>query len=874
MPALALLLAATLATSAADDSLMAPGVSRVLAEWRARRTSNVRYDLALDVTRADTAYGRVVVRFRRTGTGDAILDFRGPTLRVAAVNGVTGLAGANWNRTHVRIPSRLLRVGENVIEVHFTALIAPAGASIIRVKDAADGASYLYTLLVPSDANALFPCFDQPDLKARTRLTLVTPPGWKALGNGSAAGERDSSGVTVHRFTRTPPLSTYLVAFAAGPWRTWDTNFGRPVTLWARASRARDVEVDTLAHMNAIALDWLGDYFARPYAFEKYDFLLAPAFPFGGMEHPGAVFFNEESFVFRERPTLPQRIGRQATTFHEVAHQWFGDFTTMRWFDDLWLKEGFATYMAAKMQDALTPEAGAWKSFYLRNKPVAYDVDATLGTTPVWQSLDNLDQAKSNYGPIVYNKAPGILKQLEFLVGERAFRDGVRRFLRSHAYANATWRDLLNAVGTAAGRDLQPWGRQYILRPGMPVVEPRLELRDGRIDRLVLVQRAAQPDISGAGVWPMRLQLLLGDSTGGGERLTVDVRAETTVVAAARGRRAPAFVFANAGDQAYARVTLDARSTAWAERHVGRVRDDLLRAMLWGALWDEVRDARLDPDRFVAAALRELRAERDEQILAVLVSRLVRAGDAYLVSDQRDARLEEIERALLAGASDTARPYGPRKTQLDGYVSVATSDEALRRLAAWLADSTAAGLPLRSPTRWAIVTTLVARAAAPAESLLAAETRRDTTPDARRRAFAAAAARPTIESKREYFRRYFGDTTLNEEWVTASLRAFNDPRRPELTAALLRTALDSLPWIQRNRRIFFLGQWLGAWLGGQRDDEALATVDAWLRERPSLPRDLRQKVLQARDELERTARLRRRWNARASTDVGRSPLSP
>ena len=843
----------------ANDSLMAPGVSRALAQWRARRVSDVRYDLRLDVTRGDTAYGHVVVRFRRTGNADAILDFRGPSLAVTSVNDAASPVEVVWNRAHLRVPARLLRAGENVVEARFTALIAPAGASIIRVKDAADGASYLYTLLVPSDANALFPCFDQPDLKARTALTLVTPSGWKALGNGRALGTRDSSGTRVHRFARTPPVSTYLVAFAAGPWRTWDTDFGRPVTLWARASRASDVEVDTLALMNATALAWLGDYFARPYAFEKYDFLLAPAFPFGGMEHPGAVFYNEESFVFRERPTLPQRIARQATTFHEVAHQWFGDYTTMRWFDDLWLKEGFATYMAAKMQDALTPDAGAWKSFYLRNKPVAYDVDATLGTTPVWQELANLDQAKSNYGPIVYNKAPGILKQLEFLVGERAFRDGVRRFLRTHAYANATWRDLLGAVGSAAGRDLQPWGRQYILRPGMPVIEQRLELRGGRIERLVLVQRAAQPEISGAGVWPMRLQLLLGNAAGGGERLTVDVRAETTVVAAARGRRAPAFVFANAGDQAYARVSLDATSTAWAERNVGRVDDDLLRAMLWGALWDEVRDARLDPDRFVASALRELHAERDEQILAVLVARLVRASDAYLVSGQRDSRLVEIERTLLAGASDTARAYGPRKTQLDGYVSVATTDEALRRLAGWLADSMAAGLPLRSPTRWAIVTTLVARGAAPAESLLAAETRRDTTADARRRAFVAGAARPSVESKREHFRRYFADTTLNEEWVTASLRAFNDPRRPELTGELLRAALDSLPWIQRNRRIFFLGQWLGASLGGQRDAEALAVVDAWLREHPALPRDLRQKVLQARDELERTVRLRQRW---------------
>src|SRR5689334_17091939 len=208
------------------------------------------------------------------------------------------------------------------------------------------------------------------------------------------------------------------------------------------------------------------------------------------MEHPGAIFYNEDRFIFRERPTLTQRLGRTATIYHEVAHQWFGDLVTMRWFDDLWLKEGFATYMAAKMQSALDPASDAWKTFYLRNKPVAYAVDASLGTTPVWQRLANLDQAKSNYGAIVYNKAPSVLKQLNYLVGDSAFRAGLHAFLTTHAYANATWRDLLAAIGAAAHRDLTAWGEQYILRPGLPVLETA---RDGAA--ITITQRPAQPSV-------------------------------------------------------------------------------------------------------------------------------------------------------------------------------------------------------------------------------------------------------------------------------------------------------------------------------------------------------------------------------------------
>ena len=242
--------------------------------------------------------------------------------------------------------------------------------------------------------------------------------------------------------------------------------------MWVRASRAKEAEADTLIATNARAIAWLETYTARKFPFQKFDFLLAPAFPFGGMEHPGAVFYNEESFIYREPPTRNQLLGREATIYHEVSHQWFGDLVTMKWFDDLWLKEGFATYIAAVMQDDLSPGANAWRTFYLRNKPVAYATDASRGTTPVWQSLANLDQAKSNYGAIVYNKAPGILKQLNYLVGDTTFKRGLRSYLRQHAYGNATWRDLLSAIQSASSGAV---GRQDSLRGLDSTALPRRE---------------------------------------------------------------------------------------------------------------------------------------------------------------------------------------------------------------------------------------------------------------------------------------------------------------------------------------------------------------------------------------------------------------
>src|SRR4051812_18339151 len=393
--------------------------------------------------------------------------------------------------------------------------------------------------------------------------------------------------------------------------------------MYVRKSRVAEAETDSIIVANDVAARWLEGYFARPFPFKKLDVLLAPAFPFGGMEHPGAIFYNEDRFIFRERPTLTQRLGRTATIYHEVAHQWFGDLVTMRWFDDLWLKEGFATYMAAKMQASLDTASGAWKSFYLRNKPLAYAVDATRGTTPVWQTLENLDQAKSNYGAIVYNKAPSVLKQLDYLVGPDAFQRGLRRFLAAHAYGNATWRDLLSAIGTESHQSLDRWGREYILRAGMPVIDQAVTVApDGRT-RVVLRQRPAQT-LSGKGAWPIRTSVIVGQPDGRLVRLRVTLDADSAVVPLPPRTAPPTFVYANADDYAYALVLPDERTVHWLEENISSVNDSFLRAMLWGALWDLVREARLDPARFSALALRELPSEPDEQIVAGVVGRVGR----------------------------------------------------------------------------------------------------------------------------------------------------------------------------------------------------------------------------------------------------------
>ena len=848
-------------TATAADTV-GHGVSRRLAEWRARTVRDVRYDLALDVTALDSAVGTVTVRFHRIGTDAAVLDFRGRRLTRARVNGRELPAGAA-DGAHIRVPASFLHAGENTLTFGFVAEIAPSGASIIRARDPTDGSDYLYTLLVPADANQLFPCFDQPDLKARVRLSLTAAARWTVIANGSVASADTSGDRVTSRFTETRPISTYLIAFAAGPWhRATSTMNGRTMHAYVRQSRAGEADLDTLLALNQQALDWMERYFARRFPFEKFDFVLAPAFPFGGMEHPGAVFYNEDRFIFRERPTLPRRLGRFSVILHEVAHQWFGDLVTPRWFDDLWLKEGFATFLAAEALAEIDSSAGAWKTFYLANKPPAYRVDQTLGTRPLWQELDNLDQAKSNYGAIVYNKAPAVLKQLEYLVGKSSFRTGVRRFLTRFAYGNATWRDLLASIGGAAGRPLAGFGRDFMLRPGMPVVEQRLELGDGRISRLTLTQRAAQP-LSGSGAWTERTEVLLFYRNRPPVRIPVELAGRVTDVSRARGLPAPLFAFANAEDNGYFLLLLDSTSVrAVEEGALAEVTDPFLRAMLWGALWDEVRQLRMSPTRFVELVLRDLPRETDEQIVPVVLGRLGRAVSAYLDPGEREALTAAVERTLGDQASDRSRAYGVRKAYLDAFIDLAASPGGVARLDSLLSADSAAGEPLRDPTRWEIVARLLVLAAPHGEDRYTVQVARDTTADGKRRGFIAAAGTRNPGTKREYFSRYFEDRTLNEDWASGSLDAFNAIEHETLTLPYLRPALDSLPFIQANRRIFFLEDWLGAFLGGQTGDSALATVREYLSRHRDLPLDLRRKVLQHEDELERTVEIRGRERQR------------
>ena len=835
----------------AQTASVGAGVSRELARERAAVVSDVSYKLAFDlVAHADETRGTEELRFKLSKIEPLLIDFREGKVAELTLNGAK--VAAKIEDGHIVFPAERLKEGENVAQFEFTAPVAPAGKAITRYEDKDDGSEYIYTLFVPMDASMAFPCFDQPDLKAKFQLTVTAPTSWTVISNTAPSVSEGPVGSTT-RFAATKPLPTYLFAFAAGPFHKYSAA-GVPSVYVRKSLMARaEGEIPAVERITQRGIDFFGDYFAQPYPFPKYEMVLIPGFAYGGMEHAGATFLNEDGVLFRTAPTDTDRFNRNILLLHELAHQWFGDFTTMRWFDDLWLKEGFAQYTAYKALAELTPEQQVWKRFYQQIKPLAYGIDVTKGTTPIYQVIPNLKDAKSAYGAIVYEKAPGLMRQLNFIIGDEAFRDGLRLYLKEHPYGNAEWGDLVHAFERTSGQSLTKWAEAWIQHRGMPVVSVEWGCAAGKISAMELAQR----DVLGEGnVWPIATEVLLGYDKDPAVRLRAELDGAKASVAGAAGKTCPAYVFANAEDRAYGLFLLDAKSREYVLEHVGETQDVFERTLLWGALWDSVREAQLDAAKYLEAALRAMPNESDEALVQSLGGRSTVALHRYVNAGVRARYAPEFERVAIEEMQHAATD-GLRIMWFRTLRAVAESPTGLNALKEILAEKLSVpGVKLRSVDRWSMVTTVVAQGDPEADKVLAAEKERDHTGEGLKYAYVAEAARATAATKKFYFDDYVHNAARPEDWVSQSLGAFNEWNQTELTGEYLRPALEALPQVKRERKIFFLLVWLNAFIGGQQSQSADDEVHQWLQS-ANLDPDLRLKVLEVTDELDRTVRIRK-----------------
>ncbi len=827
-------------------------LSRVEAAARAARIGRVACDLELDLAAGTTTYrGRARLRFPVTGRGDLFLDFRGGAIECLAINGREVTPERPGHR--ILLPADLLAATTEV-EVAYENAYDTGGDGFHRFVDPEDGEEYLYSNFEPFEAHRLFPCFDQPDLKGTYAVTVRAPAAWTVLANGPATAAVPLSGGRLeHRFARTPPISTYLVAVIAGAYRgVASSHHGTPLGIWSRRSLAPFVDPDEVFEVTKQGLDFYAALFDHPFPFAKYDQVFVPEFNSGAMENVGAVTFTEE-YVFRDPPTETQRLGRAETVLHELAHMWFGDLVTMRWWDDLWLNESFATYVSSLALAEATRFDAAWRSFHADMKRWGYQADARSTTHPVAGPVTDTDATFYNFDGITYGKGASVIKQLVAEIGMDAFRAGLRTHVRRHAWENATLADFLAALEEGAGRPLHDWSRRWLETASLNAIEASWTVRDGRIERIQLAQGA--PDEHDT-LRPHALEIALVRASGDGpaEIDVVPARIEgpEAWVEAASGLPAPDLVFPNHGDHDYARVVLDPVSLRAVPRLLGRVEDPLLRQLLWGTLWEMLRAARYSSLELLELARVELPAERDDQVLVAGLDAARGALARYVPEDRRVAEAERFVAVALAALG--AVPPGDLRTLWLRAALGAAAEPASVAALARVIDGEAGSPEVRVDRRmrWTVTALAVAHELPGAAERLAADRAADATDRGLRAALRAEVGAPDPAVKAAAWERIHGEGYGSFHLTQAAMLGFNHAHQAALLGPYVDRFFEALPAVATERDHPFLRAYVTALFPEYRPEPALVgrardVATAAGDDHPSL----RRLLLEEADDMER-----------------------
>ena len=706
------------------------------------------------------------------------------------MNGKTLHAGA-FDGGRIALP----RLEENnVLRVAATAKYMHDGTGLSRFEDPLDQRCYLHTSFESNDAHRVFACFDQPDIKGAFTFQVKAPKEWTVVSNSD--GATNDGGLW--RFPTTKVISTYLAALVAGEYHSVHSRHGDiALGIYCRQSLAQYLDINEVAEINDITgagLDFFASRYGIPYMFGKYDQLFVPEFSAGAMENPGCVTFNER-YIFRSRVTQAARQRRANTILHEMAHMWFGDLVTMRWFDDLWLNESFATYMGSLASAEATRFTDAWTFFAADTKVEARIQDEMPTTHPIVADIPDVDSVHLNFDKITYNKGGAVLKQLAAWLGEDTFFDGVHLYLERHSYANATLADFLAALEEASGRDLKEWAHVWLEEAGVDKLAAELDVEDGKIKSAAVVQTA--PD-SHPVLRPHHLRIGLFDVSSDADwaferrgTVELDVAGARTPAPQLAGQVAGDFVLVNDGDLAYARVAIDSQSLdVLLEGHL-RLDDDLARAVVWGSLWDMVRNAELRARDYVDISLRCIDVENDPAVFQSLIFRTFAAFEEYADPATRGALREAVARA----AFDRLQRIPPG-SDLQLHWALTFIDTARRPAdIGWVAGlldggTRLDGLAVDFTVRWAAVLALATVGAAGPE-VVADELERDPTDIGRRAAAAAQAARPMPAAKAEAW-----EAVTNGRISLATKKAiaegFHRPDQEALLAEYVQPYFDTL----------------------------------------------------------------------------------
>ena len=818
-------------TVSAQDHRYDAGVSRELAEWRKATIKDVRYELYFDLVEDR---GVAWLRFNLDAPQEVIIDFRNTDLVRDVTMPDSGESihkECTLANEHIVVPASETRAGRNSIDIIFSV----DNQSLNRNPD------FLYTLLVPDRARTLFPCFDQPDMKATYELHLAIPEDWVAISN-TATRELDyvkewsdyyfdeplAEDMKVVSFNPTEPLSTYLFSFVAGEFdsRTYDDGNHRFTAYYRETDPKRLAQLDTIFDQVAASLEWLEEYTDIDYPFAKYDLIMLPGFQYGGMEHTGATLYNDSQMFLGENPTLDEELRRMQLIAHETAHMWFGDYVTMEWFNDVWTKEIFANYFAARMTEPLFPEVNHRLNRLKTYTHAAYNEDRTAGNTSIRQELDNLNNAGLIYGQTIYNKAPIVMDKIVELMGEEAFRAGIQEYLRTYAYGNATWPDLVAILDKHSDEDITTFSEAWVEKARMPFIH--LVCRKGRY---TLYDQYPQ--------WAQRFNCYVVYKDGNEDIVEVEIKPGHGHIPLPRNAEV---VIPNCDGRGYGLFVLPKETAAWMMEHIGEVGEDLMRQSMVTMLNEiyEWRNSETECDvRAWLDFLIDYIPREENYLIASTLNSYLTKPMLEVGTAEDEARLWEIattcENSALSRRLKMTLAHVMRSEEVCAKMYEMWSTESDKMLNESDYMTLAYELAVRYPERY--------------DDIYATQLERISNADRRNQfEYIIRGTHPDIEVRDALFESLMEPENRRiEPWTATLLGYLNHHLRQAEAIKYIYRGLEEIEEVQRTGDIFFPRNWAGALLGGHTSDEANAEVERFLNDNPDFPILLRNKILQAAD---------------------------
>jgi aminopeptidase N len=844
---------------------MSGNITRAEARQRSGLVQVSGYRIELDLTTGTETFAsttRIAFRCREPGAGTWV-DLIAPNVRSIRLNGAALDPAEAFDGERIALTDL---AAENELVVEADCAFMNTGEGLHRFVDPVDDEVYLYTQFETADSRRMYASFEQPDLKARFTLAVTAPAHWQVVSNTDPGDPRPvADAVARWEFPTTEIMSSYITALVAGPYhRVTDRYTGTygaiPLGIYCRSSMAQYLDADAIFTLTKQGFAFFEEAFGRGYPFGKYDQLFVPEFNAGAMENAGCVTFRED-YVFRSRVTRAAYEARANTILHEMAHMWFGDLVTMRWWDDLWLNESFAEWASHHASVQATEFTDAWTSFANGRKAWAYRQDQLPSTHPIAADMVDLDAVQTNFDGITYAKGASALKQLVAWVGEEEFLTGLRGYFDEFAWGNTTLDDLFGHLERASGRDLSNWAQQWLQTSGVNLL--RLEITADDAGVMTEVAVVQEPPAAPEGLPPVlrdhRLRIGLFDHVAGAftrvGSVELDVTGARTVVAELTGQQRPDLLLLNDADLSYGKIRLDERSVASAITGLADLDDSLARSLIWGAAWDMTRDAELTTGQFIDLVINGLPGEDEISVVQNVLRQTATAIDAYAAPKHRQAYRERLARATAVWLHVAGPGSDHQLAMVRAHAGFATRDEHLDFLEALLDGSaTVPGLQVDTDLRWTLVSRLAATGRA-GRDLIDAELQRDQTAAGQRQHALALAARPVAAAKQEAWQACVERDELPNAMLDATMAGFVQPEQADLLRPYRDRYFAALPEIWRSRT-FDTASSLTLMLFPYHlvEEDTLAAADAYLA-REEHPASLRL-VSEGRDSVARSLRAR------------------